>query len=494
MFFLRSPDLLACADPRDATWETLPEGDVGLQDRVGRLKLGEEPHVLEVCEGGRRLFCCWRTDAGRVASAYSDDGGASWDTRSSHAPAAWMSYDAAGRHPLRNPRGAITPYRFLRDAPGGRHRFAFLFYNNGRLEREGYVGREVVWITVGTTTTRGGDGARGACIEWAQPEIVLWWGGEALADREGWNPDTALVDGFGYCDFVELPSSSEEGENELFFVGSNKLSCRCFRVAPRTLALLDRQRTLRAVPRDGLVAAFTGLAGAAVQRRRMPVLPDLRAGGGFTLLLWIRARHRPGAHASGRGIGDRFRGDATVVGGTQRVTAALDESATTATIVKGFTVATTGLTAGPGRVGGLTLRVSNGFGAEFAISTDDVTTCALADGAPHLVGFVVDGGPKVASVVVDGRLCDGGSVAPQGWQFVPRGLGEIGGAQVGLHTQFGAPLPSAGDIDANEGHAGELLSFLCFHRALLTSEVIGAWRAGPGATEEVCGQERVSRL
>ena len=277
-----------------------------------------------------------------------------------------------------------------------------------------------------------------------------------------------------------------DGENDLYFVGSNKLSCRFFQVPRRTLALLHRQPTLRAVPRDGLVAAFPLAGTAAVRRARMPVLPDLRANGGFTLLVWVAARHQEGA-AAGRGIGPRFRGDATIVDGRQRVTAARDESATDATVVKGFEIATTGLAAGPGRVGGVTLRVNNGFGLSFAISTDDVATRALADGVPHLVGFVVDGGPNVASVVMDGRLCDGGRVEPQGWRFVKRELGEIGGSALALHAAFGAPVPG-GDVDANEGHGGELLSFMCYHRALLTSEVVGAWRAGPGSTARMAAR------
>ena len=85
---------------------------------------------------------------------------------------------------------------------------------------------------------------------------------------------------------------------------------------------------------------------------------------------------------------------------------------------------------------------------------------ALWDGAVHTVGFVVDGGPKVISVVVDDSLCDGGTRHAQGWAFVPRELGEIGGASVEVAPSF----------------AGALDEVLLYERALLTSELIGIHR------------------
>ena len=50
VFFMRSPDLVRLAQAgkmEEATWETLPKGERGLQTRQGLL-LGEEPHVLQV--------------------------------------------------------------------------------------------------------------------------------------------------------------------------------------------------------------------------------------------------------------------------------------------------------------------------------------------------------------------------------------------------------------------------------------------------------------
>ena len=39
--------------------------------------------------------------------------------------------------------GAITPFRMMDG------HFALLYYNNGRTDKVGYVGRLVVWLTLG---------------------------------------------------------------------------------------------------------------------------------------------------------------------------------------------------------------------------------------------------------------------------------------------------------------------------------------------------------
>ena len=49
---MRSTDLVRLAQEgkmEDATWETLPKGERGLQTRQGLL-LGEEPHVIQVID------------------------------------------------------------------------------------------------------------------------------------------------------------------------------------------------------------------------------------------------------------------------------------------------------------------------------------------------------------------------------------------------------------------------------------------------------------
>lgn len=410
-FLLRSPDLLTVDDPGDATWLTLPDGDEGLQCATGELRLGEEPHVFAVSDAlPGRLGMVWRTEVGRIAAAWSDDGGHRWS-----APG-FLTYD--GHREVRHPRGSLTPFRLRGEGTDGdRPEILLVFYGNGRTEREGYVGRRVAWYTLG----RGGPDGQ---VRWAEPEIGLYWDGTGFEDRPGWTPDWAIVDGPGYFDLEQLADGS------VVMVESNKLAVRFHRIEPRLLAALRRQHELDHLPVDGLVVDSGPTDGV----RAAPVLPDLRAGGGFTVTVHLEG-HRPT--------------DPVLGGSWSDVTAALGEEPTDVRIRKGYEVRVTD-------DGQLELLVDDGFGTSFRHRTT-VAGHLLWDGGRHTVAFVVDGGPKVVSVVVDERLDDGGDEAPQGWAFVPATLGEIGGAELTVR-------PAA-------------RRWLVHHRALLTSECIAMARA-----------------
>ena len=82
--------------------------------------------------------------------------------------------------------------------------------------------------------------------------------------------------------------------------------------------------------------------------------------------------------------------------------------------------------------------------------------------------MVVDGGSHVLSLIVNGVLCDGnkqGKVhdnqGPRGWQYLPEQLHSLGGCQL--------------DALSNNDGIGHVR---VYPRALLTSEMIGSWRAG----------------
>ncbi len=419
VFFLRSRNLLHIDDLNDAVWETLPDGDAGMQAPGGELSLGEEPHILEVGGGDpNRVFSLWRTETGKMAAAYSNDGGITWE-----APF-WMTHEGTpdGR-PLRNPRGSITPFRLREPAADGSTEYVMLYYNNGRTERQGYVGRRVYWLTLGHSTAD-------ALIRWSEPEVALYWDGTGFEERPDWNPDWAIVDGPGYPDFVELEDGS------LLFVESNKLAVRFHEVEPRLLAYLRAQHELVRVPSEALAFDWTGGAPASG-----PVLPDLRAGGGVTVsvcfsgLLASMGEHR------------------TLMSAFSEVTAALGEEPTSSTITKGWSIAVAD-------DGELELFVTDGFGVSLRHRTGIAVESGVWDGRHHVVTFVLDGGPKVVSVVVDERLDDGGA-QPQGWAFFPKNLGEVGGSERLLVPDFG----------------GELSRVLLYDRALLTTEAVGLSRA-----------------
>lgn len=429
VFFLRSSNLLTVDELDTAEWETLPLGDEGLRSPGGQLSLGEEPHVLAVgtLHGHPgRLMSVWRSEVGRLAAAYSDDGGSTWDEPF------WLTYEglplgAGGTRELRNPRGSITPYRCRRPAPDGGGEFVMLFYNNARTDRLGYTGRRVYWLTVGRESP-------GGVIRWAQPEIALWWDGAGFEDRPDWNPDWAIVDGPGYPDWVEYDDGT------LAFVESNKLAVRYHDVDRRLLHYLRHQPELSSMPTDGLVLDHVASPDTPGSPDEMaaPVLADLRAGGGFTMIVQIAGGARGGPRE-------------VLVSALTTVTAALGEEPTDRHITKGYEIAVTA-------AGEVELFVTDGFDQTFRHVTT-IGATGVNDGAAHVVAFAVDGGPKVVSVVVDDHLDDGGEQAPQGWAFVPSGLGEIGGSRVRFRP------------------AGRLMRFALFDRALLTSEAIGTARS-----------------
>ena len=89
VFLMRSRDLLRLHEegrPEEATWETLPYGEVGLQTPRGLL-LGEEPHLIQL--EGSTLLCVWRTELGFLDTSLSLDHGETWSRGPGPAPLAY---------------------------------------------------------------------------------------------------------------------------------------------------------------------------------------------------------------------------------------------------------------------------------------------------------------------------------------------------------------------------------------------------------------------
>jgi hypothetical protein len=84
----------------------------------------------------------------------------------------------------------------------------------------------------------------------------------------------------------------------------------------------------------------------------------------------------------------------------------------------------------------------------------------LSAGKTHHVAVVVDGGPRIISYVVDGRFCDGGEFRQFGWGRFSPNLRGANGAQ---RLRIGAGVKA----------------LRVYTRALMTSEVVGNFRAGP---------------
>ena len=431
VFLMRSNDLVSLAREgrmAEATWETLPKGERGLQTCRGLL-LGEEPHVLQI--SGSRLLCFWRNELGFLDSRYSGDYGETWSSEAllpltytlgkegvegeereegSNAELQQNSlqYLASQEYQrvvvqdhsvIRNPRGAITPH-VTRDG-----HIALLFYNNGHTERVGYTGRLLIWLVLGRV--------EGGGIVWSQPEVVLWWDGVQLGDREDWNEDWAIVDGAGYHDIQELP------DGKLAFVESNKLTVRYHKIST---GLLDglRAQLGSSIERPDLSDLVLCREESGVFRA--PVLPDLRAGGGFSLVCWLNTRQIQ----EGKGRRSLVRGLSTVSG-------ALDEEAAE-DVTKGYEIFLS-------EENVLELTVTDGFSSKFSFSLFSLTSGDCQDlqewyGTSErvMVAFILDGGPKIVSCVINQKLYN---VAPCGWKFLPREFGEIGGSNVEVVEQRG---------------------------------------------------------
>lgn len=159
---LKSANILSERDPKRITWETLPDGDVGIRAPEGGGPIAEEQSFSVMSDGS--LFCVFRTIDGHSAYTYSRDGGHSWE------PSQYTRY-ADGRL-MKHPRAANFAWR----TENGK--YLYWFHNHGgRFIREhpqrrtiAYEDRNPVWLSGGVEA----DGPKGKIILWSQPEIVLY--------------------------------------------------------------------------------------------------------------------------------------------------------------------------------------------------------------------------------------------------------------------------------------------------------------------------------
>ena len=158
---------------------------------------------------------------------------------------------------------------------------------------------------------------------------------------------------------------------------------------------------------------------------KLPALPDVSRGGGFSLGTWVRFDDL----AAGQTILD-----------------------TRAARGKGICIETTGK-------GTLCLSMSDA-------TTRVQAECdlgVLTPGVWHHVVITVDGGPKTITFVVDGVLCDGGETREYGWSRFPASLGDVNGNR---------------DISLGLNLHGRLGGLRLYNRYLRTSEAVGNFRAG----------------
>jgi hypothetical protein len=264
---LRSANILTEPDPNKITWQTYPEGDIGIRAPKGGGPIAEEQSFSEMSDGS--LFCVFRTIDGYSAHTYSRDGGRTWE------PSQYMRF-ANGRL-MKHPRAANFAWR----ASNGK--YLYWFHNHGgrfiaehpRRRTIAYEDRNPVWLSGGVEA----DGPTGKIIRWSEPEIVLY--------------DDDPIIRMSYPDFVE------EG-GKYYLTETQKDVARVHEIDPSLLEGLWNQFDARGVPPSAPVAEFKPFFQRS--RRADHGKEDLRTG--VSLMFWVNAGDaKPGTVLATNGSG-----------------------------------------------------------------------------------------------------------------------------------------------------------------------------------------------
>lgn len=364
--FFKSRNILTERDPEKITFETLPDGTVGLRTPPGGGRVAEEQSIVALSDGS--LYCVYRTVDGWPVGAYSRDGGHTWT------PPDYASYTPGGRR-IKHPRAANFAWRCSNG------KFLYWFHNHGGpfirpgppgsgLDgRTPYEDRNPAWLVAGVER----DSPDGKVIHWSQPEILLY-------------DDDPFIR-MSYADLIE--------ENGRYYVTeTQKNVARVHEIPKPLLDGLFNQFENQSFATSGVALDLP--CGKPMPREvLMPTLPefhvrdtarpdyggkDLRAG--FSLDFWLQLDSPPVGQAILDSRDDR--GSGILVSTTE-----------------------TG-----------TLRIMLNDGRQAAYWDSD---CGLVEsGKLHHVVITVDGGPKILTFVVDGVLCDGGDQRQFGWgRFSP---------------------------------------------------------------------------
>ncbi|MBM3148218.1 MAG: hypothetical protein FJ000_10055, partial [Actinobacteria bacterium] len=363
--FFASKNILTERDPAKITFETLPDGDIGLRTPAGGGRVAEEQSIVKLSDGS--LYCVYRTIDGWPTCAYSRDGGHTWT------PPAYKTYTPGGRR-VKHPRAA----NFAWNCSNGK--FLYWFHNHGgrfvgelgaagKDGRSPYDDRNPAWLMAGREV----DTPEGKRIEWSQPEILLY-------------DDDPYIR-------MSYPDLIEDG-GKLYVTETQKNVGRVHEIPQPLLDGLFGQWDNRTVAKSGLTLDLP--AGKPLPAEApLPKLPQLSfrdtkradhggkdARGGFSLDLWLQL--------------DSLAADQTL----------LDSRDATGA---GMLVSTT-------ESGTLAVTLHDG---RQQVSWD-CDRGAIQAGKRHHVVITVDGGPKIITFIVDGVLCDGGDQRQFGWgRFSP---------------------------------------------------------------------------
>jgi len=374
-WFFRSDNILTESNPERIQWQMLPDGEFGLRAApFGSVQ--EEQNLVTLANGD--LYCMYRTTTGHPCHSYSRDGGHIW-TQPVHA-----TYTPDGKK-FKHPRACP---RIWKTKNGN---YLFWFHNHGG---KTYNGRNPAWLCGGIESN--------GFIHWSQPEILLY-------DPE---PKTRM----SYPDLIEQ-------DGEYWITETQKSIARVHEIDSTLLQGLWKQVTNKTVTKKGLILSLTE-KDLKQDKIKLPKLPPLHQGGGFTLDFQFRVKN------------------------LSKEQVLLDGRDTDG---KGILLSTT-------RIGTIQCSLSDGK----TIAVWDCDPGLIKVNHDHHVTIIVDGGPKIISFVVDGVLCDGGSFRQFGWGRFTNTLSDVNG------SRWAVINPSA---------QGVLLNLRIYDRYLRTSEAIGNFRA-----------------
>ncbi|MBM3836664.1 MAG: hypothetical protein FJ398_01670 [Verrucomicrobia bacterium] len=361
--FLKSRNLLTERDPNKITFETLPDGDIGLRTPPGGGRVAEEQSIVKLSDGS--LYCVYRTIDGWPASAYSRDGGHTWTTP------AYKTHSPGGRR-VKHPRAA----NFVWNCGNGQ--FLYWFHNHGgrfigelgaagKAGRSPYDDRNPAWLMAGREVQT----AQGLKMEWSQPEILLY-------------DDDPFIR-------MSYPDLVEDG-GKFYVTETQKTIGRVHVISEALIEGLFNQWDNRRVAANGLLLNLEGPMPTQVPMPRLPDFhqrdaksedqrgKDLRAG--FSVELWVRLDS---------------------VAAETRLLDSRDETG------KGFLISSTASG---------TIRITLNDGRQECGWESDR---GMLEAAKLQHGVItVDGGPKIITFVVNGVLCDGGEERQFGWgRFSP---------------------------------------------------------------------------
>lgn len=371
---VKSENVMSEKDPAKIKWRILPDGDHGLRHPdYGSVQ--EEHNLVPISK--ERFYCVYRTTKGFPAVTLSQDAGITWTKPTQ------MRYSPAGRI-VRTPRACPKLWKCRNG------KYLFWYHNHAG---KTFRGRNPVWLMGGV--------AEGDTIHWSEPDILLYHN-----DPKG--------RGMSYPDLIE-------DDGRYYVTETQKTIARVHEIPASFLEALWGQASCKSVAKSGILM---DVAGAAVQGKRLPALPDLSKGKGFSIEFQLQL--------------SKLDAGQVIFDNRNNAGAGL----TIQTVAKGA------------------LELAFGDGKHTSKWQSDPGL--LQVNTSHHVVFTIDGGPKIITVLIDGKLCDGAGQRQFGWGRFDAKLGGIA---------------SNARIKAIDSGNGAITSLRVYGRYITTSEAVGNYNA-----------------